>query len=240
MLHQSGATDWIPWSIFYKQIGAAGLTVRFDKLAKCQNDFFPEDPGCNEWSMPLTNWVISALDIDPPFNDLISRIRLQARALRDSLQDLQQRHDRTAGQLKDGKENYSLDDYLFEFLPPAKIALLLRELSRAYDTIERLRVLRCHGRAVLGRQPGTQTYPGLRELVFDLEHMAQINGGAFTVHRKSGAKGTLVQALDSFRHCLLNGHPDLQSLAELLPPAGKHPVSLYERAVSEARKAIHR
>ncbi len=225
--------DWINWKSFYQQIEDAELEHGLAELAKVQvfSDAF---------SNALTSWVIYALDHDAYLEGLLSNAKRNAAALHRSLQELHQRLERTAWQLENGKQNVDLDVDTFERLPPSEVADLIKRLFKLIAVAEGLRARKVLSGPLRGRRRGIKAYPGLRELVFLLEEAAQGCGGAFTVHRKLGSKGTLVQALDRLRDCFLSADPDLKQLATFLPAPGTHPVALYERAVKAARKAAVR
>jgi hypothetical protein len=233
MLEKLRSIDWINWESFYQQIESAHLERRLAELSKVQvfSDAF---------SMALTSWVIYALDHDAYLEGLLSNARRNASALHRSLQELHHRLERTAWQVENGKQNLDLDVPTFERMPPSEVADLIVKLSRLVAVAEGLRAHNALSGPLRGRHRGIKAYPGLRELIFLLEAAAQIDGGTFTVHRKLGSKGTVVQAVDSLRDCFLKGHPDLKQLATFLPAPGTHPVALYERALKAARKGAVR
>jgi hypothetical protein len=231
MLKKLRHVDWINWKSFYQQIEDAELDHGLSELAKAQE--FSED-----FSAALTSWVIYALDHDAYLERLLSNAKRTAAALRRSLQELHERLERTAWELENGKQNADLDVDTFERLPPSEVANLIRRLSKLIAVADGLRARNVLSGPLRGRHRGIKAYPGLRELIFLLEEAAQGCGGAFTVHRKLGSKGTLVQAVDKLRDCFLSGHPDLKQLATFLPVPGTHPVALYERALKAARNAV--
>jgi hypothetical protein len=120
-----------------------------------------------------------------------------------------------------------------EALPPFIIAPFRKKLSRLRAEADRLQTI-----AVLSepRPLGAKKYPGLRELILALEKTAQELGGAFAVHRKLGAKGSLVEALDWLRVRILS-ETDTKHLADFLPAPSRHPVAVYERVLRAARNA---
>jgi hypothetical protein len=80
-------------------------------------------------------------------------------------------------------------------------------------------------------------YPGLDAFIFRLEVAAKRAGGRFTVHRKLGSKGSLVQALDATREWLVSLGCE-PGIAKHLPKPGRHPVSTYERILRKARAHV--
>jgi hypothetical protein len=81
-----------------------------------------------------------------------------------------------------------------------------------------------------GRPRGRKQYPGLAELISELEFNAQLAGGGFGMPNKKQKKGRLIKALDWLR-AFLAGSNDWSSLAEFLPTPGQHPFSVYEGAL---------
>jgi hypothetical protein len=80
-----------------------------------------------------------------------------------------------------------------------------------------------------GALPQGDRYPGLHSLVVNLQKIAQSSGGNFTAHRKLGAKGSIVEAIDEIRkHCDELG-------AYYLPGQDEHPAATYERLLHHAR-----
>jgi hypothetical protein len=61
--------------------------------------------------------------------------------------------------------------------------------------------------------------------------------GKFTAHKKNGAKGSFLKAIDLLRAEILKGGAEMASLVERLPSEHQHPVSDYERILTAARKA---
>ena len=70
--------------------------------------------------------------------------------------------------------------------------------------------------------------------MYHLEFSAQLAGGKFTVHKKNGGKGTIIEALNLLRNVMLARG---EKLAAAIPLPAKHPISTYVRAINEARKA---
>jgi hypothetical protein len=123
------------------------------------------------------------------------------------------------------------DDVLFKLsLECGSIAGVVDDLKKAIAVIERT-LPRGHDR---GRPAGIRQYPELDALVYHLEFSAQLAGGKFTVHKKNGGKGTIIEALNLLRNVML-AHGE--KLAAAIPLPAKHPISTYERAINEARKA---
>jgi hypothetical protein len=84
-----------------------------------------------------------------------------------------------------------------------------------------------------GRLRGTKAYPGLAELVFAIETEARLQGGKFTLNKRDH-KGTILDALDWLRsYCLAQS--ELKWIAQRLPQPNRHPLSVYEAALHEAR-----
>jgi hypothetical protein len=86
-----------------------------------------------------------------------------------------------------------------------------------------------------GRPAGIRQYPELDALVYRLEFSAQVAGGKFTVHKKNGGKGTIIQALNLLRNVVRVSSGE--KLAAAIPLPAKHPISTYARAIHDARKA---
>jgi hypothetical protein len=86
-----------------------------------------------------------------------------------------------------------------------------------------------------GRPAGIRQYPELDALVYRLEFSAQVAGGKFTVHKKNGGKGTIIEALNLLRNVVRVSSGE--KLAAAIPLPAKHPISTYARAIHDARKA---
>ena len=113
------------------------------------------------------------------------------------------------------------------------IATILDKFDRFKAAIERA-VPRGHSR---GRPAGIKQYPELDALVFHLELSAQLAGGKFTVHKKNGCKGTIIEALNLLRNVLRANVGTGKKDAAAIPVPAKHPFSTYARAINDARKA---
>jgi hypothetical protein len=110
------------------------------------------------------------------------------------------------------------------------LAGVVDDLKKILGVIERT-LPRGHDR---GRPAGIRQYPELDALVYHLEFSAQLAGGKFTVHKKNGGKGTIIEALNLLRNVMLARG---EKLAAAIPLPAKHPISTYVRAINEARKA---
>jgi hypothetical protein len=87
----------------------------------------------------------------------------------------------------------------------------------------------------LVKPKGDKRYPGLDNLVEDLEVWAQLAGGrGFGIPKKKPQKGRIVQLLDKLRRRLQTA-PELQHLSSFLPLEGQHPISIYQRAIRDAQ-----
>jgi hypothetical protein len=237
------------------------VCVRLAQFAKVPPDLTPEEID-DYFCMALFDWHVHASAKNFYLKDLLSSVKRDAAALSRRLEELNQYHERTA---RRHDADYDLDQVAFESLPRSNITHMLKELSALKVTAERLHALPFDPNYTVprsrGRRPGLKHYPGLGELVFNLELSALGAGGGFSAHRKHGHKGNLVLALDWLRDHLLAKGPELKRLADLLPefehladilreferlaadffpPKGKHPVALYERALETARKTSRR
>jgi hypothetical protein len=110
------------------------------------------------------------------------------------------------------------------------IASVVKDLKKVIAVVERT-LPRGHDR---GRPAGIRQYPELDALVYHLEFSAQLAGGKFTVHKKNGGKGTIIEALNFLRN-IMRAHGE--KLAAAIPLPAKHPIKTYERAIKDARKA---
>jgi hypothetical protein len=242
------------------------VCVQLAQFAKVPPDLTPEEiDDC--FHMALFDWHGHASAPAKNFylKGLLSSVKRDAAALSRTLEKLNQYHERTA---RRHDADYDLDQAAFGSLPPPNITHMLQELSALKVTAERLHALPHDPNYAVpgsqGRRPGLKHYPGLGELVFNLELSALGAGGGFSAHRKHGHKGNLILALDWLRDHLLARGPELKRLADLLPklpdfelladilreferlaadslpPKGKHPVAFYERALETARKTSRR
>jgi hypothetical protein len=176
-------------------------------------------------------WVPFASRDDADFQKALSNVKRKTAALQRPLEKVHQYLKATTRRLESGHvpEPYDLDFAALELLPLSKVDHILAELTTLTNALSDA-VLR---KGALRRGP--RHYPGLYELVWALELHAQDAGGAFTVHRKAGAKGSLIQALDWLRNRVL-AIPELRHLADFIPPRDKHPIALYERILKDFRK----
>jgi hypothetical protein len=141
-------------------------------------------------------------------------------------------------------------DYLFEQLEKAKDTSCTRWLNLAYSLEPRFGIMK--GTTIAEMVAAVDlirnaletawyeygdigSYPGLGDLVFNLELQARISGVKFSAHRKNGDKGSLLKAIDLLRSELLTNASPYSILGERLPSEGKHPVSEYERILRTAR-----
>jgi hypothetical protein len=133
------------------------------------------------------------------------------------------------GQFHDATE---IDDEALKELMEHTIGSAESALSGLIKQLSQFAPLRPRGRA-----RGATHYPGLADLVYNMEYGAKCGGGGFTFHRKEKGvpKGTLVQALDRLRERLAAAS-DLRPLADFIPPRNKHPVAVYESALERARR----
>jgi hypothetical protein len=199
----------------------------FARLAKVPDhpDYGPED----FFDDALFAWLVHVLADDTNTRNLLCEVRRKTEALQQQLELLHQLLRRTEERQDNGYyDEFDMDlaTVTLSKLPPANMERILAELSALTKVLPRQQ---------RGRHRGTKRYPGLDVLVHELEASARGAGGGFTVHRKHGAKGTLLQALDRLRTLLL-ANADLKHLAKLIPPNGGHPIPLYETALEAARK----
>jgi hypothetical protein len=215
------------------------ISQKLVQLAKIPNPVPEEIPHYfNE--VPLC-WIDPALSVafsdDDQLAGLLSDIKHNARALRRRLEKLHHRFEGTDKRLRSGRYDDVVDDLDLTALQRLQTCTENLTVSDFRRELTKLEVAINHliprGR---GRRRGVKHYPGLSELVFWLETYAQYSGGAFTAHRKVGAKGSLVQALDRLRDRFLTSS-NLKYLADLIPTPGKHPIAAYERTLKAARKA---
>jgi hypothetical protein len=122
----------------------------------------------------------------------------------------------------------------------AKLEIEIAELEAGAISIDDIqRTLSCFNTAISravsgatrprGALPQVDRYPGLHSLVVNLQGIAQSSGGNFTAHRKLGAKGSIVKAIDEIRN-----HSD-ELGAYYLPGPDQHPVATYEKLLHYAR-----
>jgi hypothetical protein len=89
-----------------------------------------------------------------------------------------------------------------------------------------------------GRPQGDSRYPGLNLLVHNMECFARGAGGeGFGLPKKQPQKGRILQLLDRLR-CDLQKTPQLMLFASALPPPGRHPISVYQRAIKDAHAEL--
>jgi hypothetical protein len=212
---------------------SAGLVA----LAKIPNptekvsEYFKEVP---------ISWIDEARS--EPFSDdeyfvktLLADVKRKATALYQELKYVQNGLEGTRRRLENGSYEDDIDDLDLHALQQLGHPRLLGEIFSLVDDVAEFFEYELHGTGPRkpGRRPGNKRYPALNGLVFVLERYAVLNGGTFTAHRKTGPKGTIVQALDLIRDRLL-ASPDLNDLADLVPARGKHPVAAYERVLKGA------
>jgi hypothetical protein len=168
---------------------------------------------------------------DADFQNLLSDVKRNAAALQRHLAKVHQYLEATTRRVESGHvmDPYDLNIAALELLPLSKVGHILAELTALTDALSHA-VLRKGA-----RRRGARHYPGLYELVAALEMHARYAGGAFTVHRKAGAKGSLIQALDWLRNRVL-AIPELRHLADFIPRRDKHPIALYERILKRIRE----
>lgn len=196
----------------------------FARLAKVPDhpDYGPED----FFSDALFTWLIRVVADDTDTRNLLCEVRHRAETLQQQLELLRQHLRRTEERQDNGYyDEFDMDLAIVTLkrLPPSNVERILAELSVLTKVLPRKERAR------------SKRYPGLDVLVYELEASARGAGGGFTVHRKHGAKGTLLQALDRLRTLLL-ANADLKHLVKLIPPNGGHPIPLYETALEAARK----
>jgi hypothetical protein len=195
------------------------LSVEFAQLAK-----LPSENGFRTFQnvFLLFEADISRQD-EPALRSLLSEIKRKAEALDRPLDKVHQHLEKM--QFKKGwHQFYDLDVVAVGLLPLPLVARLRKELLAIIDAL---------GRMAMPRK-GRRTQPGLDVLILNLEFNARCAGGGFTVHRKEGVKGTLIQALDRLRTRLL-ADPDLKHLADFIP--SRHSIAAYEHIVRDARKS---
>jgi hypothetical protein len=106
------------------------------------------------------------------------------------------------------------------------------------DVIDAIGLIKCVFNLAVDARRHIKNYPSLGTLVYRLELAAQRSGGKLTAHRKNGAKGSLLEALDWLRAEILTRAADKPHWAECLPSEGQHPIPDYERVLRNARKMI--
>jgi hypothetical protein len=182
---------------------------------------------------PLRNWTVTICDSksDDP---LLHRARRDAKSLRKQLK-LLEAHPTYASQLTElsiMRTEPWLDVVRQDWLPNISKTICL--LIDGLDTLIAPGFLPVLPKGPLSEIDG---YPGLGPLVFSLEHAAQLSGGKFTVQRRHGEKGRLIQALDELQRSLAMTRWG-GSLADCLPCADEHPIAKYERLIQAARKKV--
>ena len=156
---------------------------------------------------------------DREFLDCLNRTMRSAAALYRDLERL----------LRHIEESENRDSYSMRLMPSV-ISRMLHYLPAIIEGVHRVMPTDPRGH---GRPPGRKQYPGLAELVSELQLGAQDAGGGFGVPNKKLKKGRLIQALNSLR-AFLAGSNDWSWLAEFLPTPGQHPFSVYESALIAA------
>jgi hypothetical protein len=120
---------------------------------------------------------------------------------------------------------------VLEYITPSGLAHIMKMVSALIEASERI----C-GEKTTGKPRGDRRYPGLDILVSDLEKLALFYGGrGFGLPSTSPPKGNIIRLLDRIRIYLKND-PELAWLAQFLPPPGKHPIAVYQRAIRDARE----
>jgi hypothetical protein len=124
------------------------------------------------------------------------------------------------------KNNERSHPDIFLRLMPSVISRVQRYLPRIIDSIRLAKPIDERQ----GRPRGRKQYPGLAELISELELNAQFAGGGFGMPNKKLKKGRLIQALNWLR-AFLAGSSDWSWLAAFLPIPEQHPFSVYEGAL---------
>jgi len=123
------------------------------------------------------------------------------------------------------------DFNLLTYLTPSGLAHVTQMVSAFIEAIECIR-----GEKTGGKPPGVKRYPWLDVLISELEKLALFYGGkGFGLPSTRPQKGKIIRLLDKLRIYLKNDS-ELAWLMEFLPPPGKHPVSVYQRAIRQARE----
>jgi hypothetical protein len=204
----------------------------FAQLAKVPELSDPEAVHDIFYGVPFLWTTFAGMGGDAYFLGLLADAKHKATALHRQLEKVYQHIEGTVWHSE--SEDYNLEILTIERLPIPKISYVLKELAALTDALGRIPPPALRAR---GRHRGIKRYPGLYELVYELEGSARRAGGGFSVHRKLGNKGSLVQGLDRLRDRLL-AVPDLKYLADLIPPSGKHPIAMYERALKRASEDV--
>jgi hypothetical protein len=205
--------------------------VKFDKLiCRVAQEFArlaripvaEKDEFLLEVSQTLSIWIACVnWENDREFLDSLNETKRSAAALYQDLKNLTR-------YLNDPERT---DSYASMYLMPSVIARMLRYLPAIIEGIHRM--MPTDGRQ--GRPPGRKQYPGLADLVSNLEFAAEIFGGGFGIPNKKLKKGRLIQALNWLR-AFLAGNKDWSWLAEFLPTPEQHPFSVYEGALISVYK----
>ena len=156
--------------------------------------------------------------------DLLPDVKYKAMALRRHLEDVRRLHLEAA--VLDPRASW-YDNGVLEHLPLSVVDSALEALATLIGALNRV----TSGRR--GRSRGTKVYPGLDNLVKQLERHARWLNGKFTLDKRHG-KGTLIEALDWLRAQFLR-EPEWKWLAQYLPAPGRHPLAVYESAMREGR-----
>jgi hypothetical protein len=162
------------------------------------------------------------------FVDCLRKTRISATALNENLEALSLYVKEIDRAELAGIDDQEPDSGVLMYLMPSVIARMRRYLPQIIDGIRLLiEEDEPQGR---GRPSGRREYPGLKDLVFELEYEAYFAGGGFGIPNKKLKKGRLIEALNFMRETLCDS-VDWAWLAKFLPAPGEHPVSVYENAL---------
>jgi hypothetical protein len=204
----------------------------------------------------LVEWAAMLLAIDDDLADLVYKLRDEAEAVHGKLTEFYNRIATTvawADKWHNQLEREGLSSLNLRFKEKLYRKGLFRDaveldwewlvglnsdiIPPAWKALFHLKEMLGHlaPRRKRGNTPGKKDYPGLADLVYELEYTARCRGGGFTFHRSYPEKGTLIEALNLLRSRIA-GNPEVKDFARYLPAPGKHPASMYESATRKARK----
>ena len=178
---------------------ARDVSTQFLRLARIPDSNAEEYR--NAMSRVLREWMLDAVWVTQAskshLHDLLPDVKHKAVALRRQLEDFRRLVWETAQRMArsylkpyttdpraHGYDDYGRFDVSVADPAIEALAALIGELDRF--TSRR------------GRSHGTKAYPGLSQLVSELEFVAQCHNGKFTFNKRHG-KGTLIQALNWLR-----------------------------------------
>jgi hypothetical protein len=221
---------------------ARDVSARFSELARIPDS---HAEGYTEgMSLSLREWMGDAMWVrhasESGLHDLLPDVKHKAMALGRQLEDVRrlfwEAEERAAAAAQlyqpytaDPRANgdYGYDAYMCGHFDVSVTDCALEALAALIGKLDRVTSRR------RGRSYGTKAYPGLSQLVSQLEFSARCCGGGFTFDKRLG-KGTLIEALNWLRaHCL--SELDWTWMAPYLPTPNRHPLAVYESAMRAGR-----